>query len=57
MVGSYDKAKEANCYHCSHHSHIPERFFLTCVVGDDVRDYTKARKDKNVYFRVAEESE
>jgi len=57
MVGSDDEAKESDGHHCSHYSHVSERFFFTRVVGDDVGDYAEPWQDENIYFRVSEESE
>ena len=57
VVGSHDKAKEADGHHCPDHAHVAERLFFARVVCDDVRDYTKAGEDQNVDFGVTKESE
>lgn len=56
-MGSNNEAKESNGIYCSDHTHIPERFFLASVVGDDVRDDTKAWEDEDINFGVPKESE
>ena len=57
MVGPYNKPKESDGHYCSDHAHIPERFFLAGVISYDVGDHAKSGKDKDVDFRVTEESE
>lgn len=54
---SDNKPEQANSYYRSHYSHIAEGFFLTSVVSDDMGDYSKAGKNKNIYFWVSEEPE
>lgn len=57
VVSSYDEAEKANSHYCSDHAYVSERFFFARVVGDNVRDYTEAREDEDIDFRVSEESE
>lgn len=57
VVGSHDEPQEANCHHSSDHAHIPERFFFTGIIGDDVGDHSEAWKNKDIYFGVPKESE
>ena len=36
VVGSYDKAQEADGYYCSDHAYISKGFFFACVIGNNV---------------------
>lgn len=56
MVGSYNEAQKSNGHYGSNYSYVPEWFFFAGIVGYDVRDYSEAGKNQNVYFGMAEES-
>lgn len=56
-MGSNNEAKESDGIYCSDHAHVPEGFFFTGVVGDDMGDNTEAWQDKDIYFGVPKESE
>jgi len=57
VVGPYNEAKEADGHYCSDHSHVAERFFFAGVISYNVGNYSKAGKNKNIYFGMAKESE
>lgn len=57
MVGSDNESEESNGYYSPDYPHIAKRFLFAGVVGHNVGDHAESGEDKNVYFRVSEESE
>ena len=54
---SNNKPEKANCYYSSDYTHVAKGFFLPRIVGHDVRNHSKARKNEDIHLRVPEESE
>lgn len=57
MVGSDNKAEEANRQYGSHHTYVAERLFFIGVISYDMGDNAKSGENKNIHFGVTKESE